>query len=133
MINSIARYKKELNKKLLCSSKDKKKLLGQFDVMLNGFLEETVCPSSEQLEDAFGPPENMAETLLTSVSTEDLAHYQKHHRVTRVLIKALVVIALAASIILTVKLYLDSQTPVIIDEVIVIDGTQPVIETEELK
>ena len=133
MINCVARYKKELKKKLRCSRKDKKKLLGQFDVILNGFLEETAPLSREQLEDAFGPPENMAETLLTSVSVEDLVRYQKHHSVTRVLIKALVGIALAASIILTAKLYLDGQTPVVVDEVIVIDGTQPVIETEELK
>lgn len=132
-MTSVTRYKKELQKKLLCSRKDKEILLEQYEGMLNGFLEETPSPSREQLEDAFGPPENMAETLLASVTAEDLVRYQKGHRVMRVLAKVLVGIALAASIALTVKLYLDSQIPVIVEKTIIIGETIPVNETEESK
>ena len=133
MMKSVARYKEELEKKLLCSRKDKEKLLGRFEDMLNEFLAETPSPSREQLEDAFGPPENMAQALLAGVTTEDFVRYQKRHQVMCVLVKVLLGITLAVSMALTAKLYLDSQRPVVVEETIIIEETIPVAETEVSK
>ena len=70
MINAnIRRYEREL-KKSVRGFRLRKQLIAEFERSLAPLLEELPSPSYEDLVDAFGPPEHLAEMLLHDIDTQ---------------------------------------------------------------
>lgn len=90
MYNGITQYKKQLRRKLHCNNATKTRLMRQFDNTLNIYLDDhggtATCLSEEDLHNAFGPPEEMAEILLTDTTSQERTQYRKSRLVTKVLI-----------------------------------------------
>ena len=85
MNHNAQRYRSKLKKKLHCMRKTQCKLLGEFDCMLNGFLDENPDASFDDLCSAFGPPEEMARILMAEISEEETRKYRLHVRFKRIL------------------------------------------------
>ena len=77
MVNAVVQYRQALEKKLRCSKDIKDHLLEGFDKTLDTYLEEYSNPTREDLVAAFGPPEEMAEILMTEVTPQEQAQYRK--------------------------------------------------------
>lgn len=82
---NVRRYKSRLKKKLHCMHKTRRELLGKFDDMLNGFLDENPNASFNDLCTAFGPPEEMARILMAEISGEETRKYRLHLQFKRLL------------------------------------------------
>ena len=63
-----------------------------FDHTLSGYLEENQVPTADDLIDAFGPPEAMAEVLMAEVTTQEHTAYRKRTLARKVLASIAVVI-----------------------------------------
>ena len=84
MNHNVRRYRSKLKKKLHCMRKTQCKLLGEFDCMLNGFIDENPDASFDDLCSAFGPPEEMARILMEKLSTEDNRQHRRYIRIKRI-------------------------------------------------
>lgn len=114
MMNTVLQYEKLLKKQLRCTTAVRKQLLEKFRGALLVFLEETPEPSMNQLREAFGPPEEMAQVLMTEVSPEENTEYRRNRRIRRI---AAGVIAIVFALF-TMYVYFGKQKPLTItDEV----------------
>ena len=95
-MNSVALYKKKLKKHLPCKNVVKKRLLENFQTSLDEFLEDHPSPTAEELNAAFGPPEEMAKILSAEISQEDVARYRKGRKIKRILSVVLAVVVTAS-------------------------------------
>ena len=68
------KYLRELRRHLRCSRKTKKRLLEQFKAYQRSAIDDT--PDYDQMVTMFGPPEEMARTLMEEVSQEERSIYQ---------------------------------------------------------
>ena len=71
MDKAIRQYRRALSRKLPCTKAVKVRLLKRFDGLAASYLEESPSPSMEDLYRGFGPVEEMAESLLVSVTPEE--------------------------------------------------------------
>ena len=100
--SAVNAYKRQLKKQLspeLCSRRVCGLLLSRFDVMLGAMSEEYPDPNPAQLEQAFGTPAQMAETLLDGIPQEKRIHRQSSMRILRRLLVAGLILALAGGLI----------------------------------
>ena len=63
-----------------------------------------------QLREAFGPPEEMAQVLMTEVSPEEKAEYHRNRRIWRIVAGVIAVVLL----LFTMYVYFEKQKPVTI-------------------
>lgn len=98
MNDSVAAYRRALSRRLKCGRADKQRCLARFDQSLALFLEETPDPSSAQLEDAFGSPEQLAETYLHEIAPEVMRKYRRIRRAVIVIVVVLCCMLVAGSI-----------------------------------
>ena len=70
-------------------------------------LEETPEPSLNQLREAFGPPEEMAQVLMTEVSPEEKAEYRRNRQMRRIAAGIIVVVF----VLFTMYVYFEKQKP----------------------
>ena len=124
-MNSVALYKKKLKKHLPCKNVVKKRLLENFQTSLDEFLEDHPSPTIEELDTAFGPPEEMVKILSAEISQEDADSYRKSCTVKRVLS------AICAGIFLLFVLYVFfwKSKPITYEEVTTIIGEVTTPET----
>lgn len=101
MVNAAAQYRRALEKKLRCGSETKKRLLDGFDQTLAVYLEERGEPTMDDLTAAFGPPEEMADTLMEGVTEQEKEQYHK----TTLCLRIITSVLLALFIAFTVWLY----------------------------
>lgn len=90
-----SRYIKALKKELRCTGSTKKRLLQQFHSSLSAYLEEHPSPTGTDLQDAFGPPNEMAGVLMEHVSEEDRRKYHHSQTIKRIFAVILVVLFFA--------------------------------------
>lgn len=113
MTDTGLQYEKLLKKRLRCTTAVRKRLLEKFRGALLVFLEETPEPNLNQLREAFGPPEEMAQVLMTEVPPEEMAKYRRNRRIRRIAAGAIAVVF----ILFTMYVYFEKQKPlVMIDE-----------------
>lgn len=113
MTDTVLQYERLLKKQLRCTTAVRKRLLEKFRGALLVFLEETPEPSLNQLREAFGPPQEMAQILMAEVSPEEMVEYRRNRRIRRI---AAGVMA-AAFLLFTMYVYFEKQKPItIIDE-----------------
>lgn len=77
MNHEVMRYERALKKQLRCTLSTKKRLLQQFRVSLDTYLEDNPAPSKADLLNAFGTPEDMGRVLMEAVSTSEIEKYRK--------------------------------------------------------
>ena len=100
--SAVKAYKWKLKKQLspeLCSRRVRGLLLSRFDTMLDTMAEEYPNPNPAQLEQAFGTPAQMAETLLDGIPQEKRIRRQSSMRTLRKLLVAALILALAGGLI----------------------------------
>lgn len=97
MTSCTVQYKRKLKENLRCSCSAKRKLLDRFDDSLREYLDENPSPTMEELSTAFGPPEEMARTLMENVDEADKAAYSKFLVARRVTAGILAAVLLAFS------------------------------------
>ena len=95
-MNSVSLYQKKLRKQLPCKNAVKKRLLENFQASLDEFLEDHPSPTIEELDTAFGPPEEMVKILSAEISQEDVARYRKGCKIKRILSVVLAVVVTAS-------------------------------------
>lgn len=114
MTNTVMQYERLLKKQLRCTTAVRKRLLEKFRGVLLVFLEETPEPSLNQLHEAFGPPEEMAQVLMTEVSPDEKAVYRRNRRIQCIAAGVIAVVF----VLFTMYVYFEKQKPItIIDEV----------------
>ena len=106
MTAAIEQYKRRLKRRLRCDSVMKQQLMGRFEGMLNVYLGDSGWPASwpgkQDLENAFGSPEQMARILMDEIPANVTAKYRKKKKVK----KAIVAILIAALVLLTVYIWI---------------------------
>ena len=110
MTDTVLQYERLLKKQLRCTTAVRKRLLEKFRGALLVFLEETPEPSTNQLREAFGPPEEMAQVLMTEVSPEEMAEYRRNRRIRRIAAGVIAVVF----VLFTMYVYFEKQKPVTI-------------------
>lgn len=96
MVNAAAKYRRALEKELRCGQNVKKRLLANFDRTLDTYLEENAEPSMDELISAFGPAENLAETLMEAVTPQERKQYERT-TVWKVILGVILAVALLLS------------------------------------
>lgn len=93
MNSAVASYRKRLKHCLSCGSKEKRSFLAQFDEMLLPILEENRAPGTQELTIALGTPEQLAQGMMSEISTETLIKWKKHKKFWMILNTAVLVLA----------------------------------------
>lgn len=84
METSIKKYRRSLRRHLRCRRSTKALLMERFSDYQNRVLEEYPEPTTEQLVQAFGPPEAMARELLEEVPPQEQTKYRRNRLVWRI-------------------------------------------------
>lgn len=117
MNRSAVQYKSRLKQHLRCSRRTKVKLMESFSHLLNGFLGENPDATTADLCNAFGPPEEMAATLMEQVEEKDKRAYKLQQ-----LVLCTMAIFLASVLILTsIAVFFWKEKPIAVDDDTVTD------------
>ena len=104
MTAAIEQYKRRLKRRLHCDSTMKRRLMDRFEGMLNVYLGDSGWPASwpgkQDLENAFGTPDQMARILMDEIPADILAKYQRRRQILRIIAAVAVAALLAQSIYL---------------------------------
>ena len=76
MADGVKQYRRALKRKLRCSGGVRKRLLEKFDGAAVSYLENEPTPALAGVTEAFGPPEEMARTLMEEVTSEEATAYK---------------------------------------------------------
>ena len=120
MNDSVAAYRRALPRRLKCGRADKQRCLARFDQSLALFLEETPDPSAAQLEDAFGPPEQLARAYLKELPAEQLKRHRRH----RCICVGVLAVLLCGLIAWNIYKFLRPDVITVEEEIIIIDQTE---------
>ena len=85
MADGVKQYRRALKRKLRCSWGVRKRLLEKFDDAAFSYLENEPTPALAEVTEAFGPPEEMARTLMEEVTPKEAAAYKRGTILRRVL------------------------------------------------
>lgn len=85
MTDGMKQYRRVLKRKLRCSWDVRKRLLEKFDDAAFSYLENEPTPALAEVTEAFGPPEEMARTLMEEVTPKEAAAYKRGTILRRVL------------------------------------------------
>ena len=106
MTAAIEQYKRRLKRHLRCDSLTKRRLMGRFEGMLNVYLGDSGWPASwpgkQDLENAFGTPEQMAGVLMDDIPYDVMAKYRRNQQIG----KSVIAILILALVLLTVYFWL---------------------------
>lgn len=83
MTDCIKKFERALKKELRCGKAAKKRLLEQFRTAQEPFLEENASPDTQALHNAFGPPAEMAKTLMEDTTEKERKAYIRNKRICR--------------------------------------------------
>lgn len=119
MNKAVDQYRKDLKRFLLCSSKVKERLLNQYEYTLLFFLADNPSPTMDELNQAFGTPVVMAQTLMAEVTPEEY----KKYRVIMVIKRIFIGILLGIFLIFTAYVYFVKETPINVTEQIIPEAT----------
>lgn len=88
MADGVKQYRRALKRKLRCSGGVRKRLLEKFDGAAVSYLENEPTPALAGVTEAFGPPEEMARTLMEEVTPKEATAYKWGVIVRRVIAEA---------------------------------------------
>lgn len=98
MANAIAQYRKVVKAKLRCDNTEKERILKRFDHILSAYAEEHDTPAMDDLTAAFGPPEEMADMLMSEVPSQEQKRYRKRTLLMQLLIGVLALVLALSTI-----------------------------------
>ena len=114
MRDYLMQYKKDLKRRLQCIHSVKYRLLERFDFAAKKFLEEHPFAEEQELEAAFGPPEEMAAVLMCEVTQEEHSRYRRNRR----MMQSVAGIVAVALLLFTIYIFFLKEQPMtIIDDV----------------
>lgn len=116
MSQPLQEYRNALRGQLNCGGRVRKSLLKQFDQMAGMLLSDNPVPSQEELNDAFGSPQELAAQLLLEVPAATLHHNAYSHWLSWVAAILLVTLLAGYSLWMT----FDATVPVEVTEKTVI-------------
>lgn len=90
--NKLTNYYKDIASLLICSAGQKKKFMSDFKISVNDFLEENPDCVFDDIEIAFGTPEEISSAFLTDDSSVNLKK--------RLNIKKIIILALIAALVI---------------------------------
>lgn len=94
MDQAAERYLKKLRRALVCSKKDKERLIDDAKDLLENFAQENPGAFYQDYVDSFGQPEDFAGEMLTSLDPEDVAEAGQRRK------RALIAVTVAAAAVL---------------------------------
>lgn len=98
MTATIEQYKRRLKRHLRCDSLTKQRLMSRFEGMLNVYLGDFGWPASwpgkQDLENAFGTPEQMAKILMEEIPADVIARCRRRRCFFQITIVAISVVLL---------------------------------------
>ena len=94
MDQAAERYLKKLRRALVCSKKDKERLIDDAKDLLENFAQENPGAFYQDYVDSFGQPEDFAGEMLTSLDPEDVAEAGQRRK------RALIAVTVAAPAVL---------------------------------
>lgn len=119
MNQSAQKYKNRLRKELRCANTARERLLDSFDSTLEGYLDENPNASLEDLCNAFGPPEEMANILMEQVSSKGVAVYRRR----KLCVCVVGVLLAVALLVMALAVFFWKEKPIIaVDEGEIIDS-----------
>ena len=121
------RYMRELRRYLHCSRKAQKRLLDQFTTYQRSNMDST--PDYDQMVTMFGPPNEMAQTLMEEVTPAEA--YAYHH--SRLRVVAVGITACIIWVLFTGYVYWMKTIPIEHSRAIVEQQTTDTIYTEEIE
>lgn len=98
MNRQTKQYIKELKAHLKCGRSLRKQVLSDFLPALTSYLEDVPSPTRTMLEDAFGPPQEMAMVLMKSISQEEQISYKRKRKLLRAITIAFATVFVAFSL-----------------------------------
>ncbi|MGM9641055.1 MAG: hypothetical protein ACI3V3_06780 [Faecousia sp.] len=116
METSIKKYRRSLRRRLRCRRSTKALLMERFSDYQSRVLEEYPEPTTEQLVQAFGPPEAMARELMEEVPPQEQTKYRRNRIVCRICVGVLAVLL----ILLVAYGYYQKSIPVEVNDTITI-------------
>lgn len=99
MTAAIEHYKRRLKRRLRCDSFTRRRLMDRFEGMLNVYLGDSGWPASwpekQDLENAFGTPEQMAEILMDEIPFDVIVKYRRMKRILWIILAVIAAVLLA--------------------------------------
>lgn len=125
MEESVRNYRKQVLRELRCGILTKIRLREKLTASLKYFAYENPKPTDWELEDAFGPPEEMAATLMYGVSKKE----QQRCLQVRQMMQVGVAVLMAVILVFAMYTFFLKQNPVYIVDGLHVEGTlTPVVE-----
>lgn len=121
------RYMRELRRQMRCSRKTQNRLLEQFTAYQLNSLDET--PDYEQMVTMFGPPDEMAQTLMEEITPSEESAFRRS-RLQRI---AIGIIAGALWVLFTGYVYWMKTVPIEHNRIIVETQTLDTSSTEAIE
>lgn len=115
-MDSWKQYKKAVRAALQCSRKQKDQLLKQLEEFKQSDIPDSEGKSFEQYIMDFGPPEEMANSLMENISKEELVQFQKGNQRLRFILCILI----AAVIVGTIYIWFEKSNPVVVHDQITV-------------
>lgn len=123
MTAAIEQYKRKLKRRLHCDGSTKRRLMDRFEGMLNVYLGDSGWPASwpgkQDLENAFGTPDQMARILMDEIPADVFAKYQRKRQILRII----AAIAIAALLAYSIYVTLFAPYTIVSKSEVIIDGT----------
>ena len=79
-IRSLSEYLRRLNTLLVCPKVDRTHFLAEAQRMADDYRQGNLASSDEEVIEFLGPPEELAQIYLASLSPDMLTHYQRNRR-----------------------------------------------------
>lgn len=73
----VKKYRKETARFFQCGPEHRKQLLRELDHCLAPFLDDISEPDLQTITDAFGSPEDLAESLMEGIPSQEIQQYQQ--------------------------------------------------------
>lgn len=112
MTQGAWQYRKELKRALRCGQAARRRLLARWDSSLAGFLVENAAPAFDEIAAAFGPPKEMAQTLMAELTVADIRGYQLQ----RCILQFLAGLCAAELLLFAVYVFVEKQKPIVFTE-----------------
>lgn len=97
MNDNLKQYLCELNRLLPCSTKEKKRCIAELESDASAYLEQNPDASMEELHNAIGTPQSIAQAFMARLNPEQLSHRLSTKR--KILIGVLTIATLLAFVI----------------------------------
>lgn len=88
-------YRQNVYRSLQCTDRAKKRLMRSFDSLLETYEEDEPSPTPEKLQTSFGPPEQMANSLMHGLSSKERSGWKRNRKIALLAVCVLIIAAVS--------------------------------------